>query len=127
MTPQPAPLTPLESALAGVLRAERARLTLSLDDVVERSGGAISRVSFNRLEKGERHADLNQLEASARALGMPLSRLLELAAEQLESEQVAAPRTPVVTTSHVTVTVPPRPQAATSRRTTPESHGQDQP
>jgi transcriptional regulator with XRE-family HTH domain len=31
---------------------------------------------------------------------------------------------PVVTVARATVTVPPRPRAAASRRTTPESHGQ---
>jgi transcriptional regulator with XRE-family HTH domain len=34
---------------------------------------------------------------------------------------------PVVTVSRSTVTVPRKPQAAASRRTTPESHGQDRP
>jgi transcriptional regulator with XRE-family HTH domain len=88
MTPTPTPLTPLEHALAGVLRAERARLGLSLDDIAKRSEQTISRVAYNRLEKGERHADLNQLEACARALGITLTHLLMLATEQIDTRSM---------------------------------------
>ena len=113
MGPTPTPLTPLEHALAGVLRAERARLGLSLDAIVERSGQTISRVAFNRLEKGERHADLNQLEACSRALGVTVTHLLMLALEQIDTRPI---QVRVVTDAGVTTAKPAQPPAIVPRK-----------
>lgn len=60
------PITSLDRAVAATLRAERAAAGLTQDALAAASG--LNRNVYIRLERGERHATLGQLDQIARAL-----------------------------------------------------------
>jgi transcriptional regulator with XRE-family HTH domain len=130
MTTSTPPLTKLETALAATFKGERNAAGLSLDQMAEATG--LNRQVYYRLETGQRHASMAQIEKVADALGVTVAWLIKDASDRADRAAAAAgggspaPK-PTVTVAKVTATVPRRSQAAASRRSTPESRGQDLP
>jgi transcriptional regulator with XRE-family HTH domain len=67
----------LNQALANEIRAERARQRLTQAQVYSEAG--LPRSTYVRLEGGDRAIDVEQLNAVARALGVPAAVLVERA------------------------------------------------
>lgn len=74
--------TPLSVAVAATVRAERAALGLTREEVSARSGVPVS--TLRRIETQERVATVSQLGGVARALGLRLSDLLLRAESRME-------------------------------------------
>ena len=68
-------------AVAGEIRAERARLRKTMQDVYERAG--MSKSAYLLIETGQRKANIVQLEGIARALDLRLSELFLRAESRL--------------------------------------------
>lgn len=86
-------MTTLEIELAGVLRAERRRLDLTIDEAADASG--LARSVYYRLERGQRHVDVGQLEGIAGGFGTTITELLQKAGAEVERRALRA----AVTTS----------------------------
>lgn len=68
------------------MRGERSAQGLTLDDMASRSG--LARQVYYRLETGQRHASMGQLEQVAGALGLTMTELVE-AAQQRAARKAA--------------------------------------
>ncbi|EOM77761.1 XRE family transcriptional regulator [Rhodococcus rhodnii] len=80
----------IRDAIARVLRAERARLDLTQDEVAARAG--ISKLTVFRLEAAQRDAKAPQLIALARALEIEPNAILQAAWNALAAAELDAPR-----------------------------------
>lgn len=72
----------LNGAIAGELRAERARRRVTFDALATRSG--ISKRTLIRMLNGERAINMASLEAICEVLGAPPSRIIVAAQTRLE-------------------------------------------
>lgn len=75
----------LSLAVATAVRAERAALKMSREQVCERAGIALS--TYRRIETGERVATIAQVGGIAAAFGMKTSKLITLAEERAAQER----------------------------------------
>jgi transcriptional regulator with XRE-family HTH domain len=73
--------SPLSDAIAAQLRAERAIANMTVDELVKRSG--VSRNALLAVLNAKRTADVTQVEAICRALGVPLIDLFRRAEARL--------------------------------------------
>lgn len=69
----------LDDAVSASVRAERARLRLTRDELAERLGWSIGRI--RELEHSQLKIDLEFLPPLCRVLGVPLSQLVKYAAD----------------------------------------------
>ena len=77
----------LGPAVAEVLRVERARAQLTIDELADRAG--IGRSTLSRLSKGERGINLGHLAAICEVLGIKVSdfmEMIEAVQERLQAE-----------------------------------------
>ena len=79
--------SPLSVALATQLRAERAAANMTVEELARRSG--VSRNSLLAVLNGQRPADVSQLDAICKALGVPMILMWERTEARMRSE---APR-----------------------------------
>lgn len=63
----------MHDAVAATLRAERARLDVTMDELARRSG--LSKSTIVRMEKGARSPDVEQLSALVGVYGITISQL----------------------------------------------------
>lgn len=68
-------------AVAAQVRAERARLGMTQQQVFDAAG--MARMTYVRIENGSRVADVTQLAKIATVLGMSLSLLMQRAEEEV--------------------------------------------
>jgi transcriptional regulator with XRE-family HTH domain len=127
MSTSTTPLTALERALAATFKGERNAADLSLDEMAEKSG--LNRQVYYRLETGQRHASMAQVEAVARALGVSVTWLINDASDLADRAAAALAGAPaeVPTVARVTASAPEVPQPGASRHTVPGSNGRDLP
>lgn len=71
----------LSVAVAAQLRAERAAADMTIDELVRRSH--VSRNALIQVLKGTRVADVSQVSAICRALGVPLVEMFQRAEQRL--------------------------------------------
>lgn len=74
----------LNAAVAAQLRAERAALGWTIDELAQRAD--IPAISVRRYLKGERQIDVSVLYALASALGLTAGQVVEAAQERLDRE-----------------------------------------
>lgn len=85
MTPvEKDPARGLNGAIAAELRAERAAMKITFDDVAERSG--LSKRTVLRLFNAERAVTMAYLEAVCEAMGVQMSHITERAEARLRDE-----------------------------------------
>jgi transcriptional regulator with XRE-family HTH domain len=84
MSAAPATLSPLEEAIAAVLRAERAAARVDLDALATATG--ISKRSLIRYLAGERPMSVKQINLIADALGLDFRTVFDRAEERLRNE-----------------------------------------
>lgn len=77
--------TELSLAVAAQLRAERAVANMTIEELVKRSG--VSKNSLLAVLNGKRTADVSQVDAIARALGVSLIEIFMRAEERVAAEQ----------------------------------------
>jgi transcriptional regulator with XRE-family HTH domain len=124
-------VSPLVWAVKAELRKARANVHMSVTEAVEASG--VAELTIRRLEAPQPSPegrigvpDVDQLARLAAAYGTTVTDILR-DAESSTTKAASSPVEPVITAPRVTAIVPRRPQAAASRRSTPESRGQDRP
>jgi DNA-binding XRE family transcriptional regulator len=71
-------------ATAAQIRAERAAAGLTQIELAERAG--MPRITYVRLEKGSRVADVSQLEKLCRAFDLPMSEFFRRVEERVDAE-----------------------------------------
>lgn len=76
----------LSVAIAAQLRAERAAANMTVDELAQRSG--VSRGTLMKVLNERVTADVSQVDAICRALGVPLIDLFARAEERLRADQV---------------------------------------
>jgi len=84
MGQQPRRHSALNDAIADEIRAARRALEMSQDELGKRAG--VSRGQVVRIENKERILDVTQVDAFARALGVPLVDLFSRAEERLRAD-----------------------------------------
>lgn len=75
----------IQSAIADMLRAERAIQELTMDDMAERTG--MPKITLHRYMKGQRDIPLKALATICKALGVPMVEIIDRAEQRLESQQ----------------------------------------
>ena len=81
----------LSDVIAGAVRAERARRRWSQAELAERTG--MARSTIGDIEQGKRQVTANHLPLFCRALGVPLSVLID-GADQADLDALDRPRPP---------------------------------
>ena len=74
----------LNDAVADEIRAQRRAIEMSQEELGRRAG--VSRGQVIRLENKERNLDVSQVDAFAKALGMPMLELFTRAEARLAAE-----------------------------------------
>lgn len=82
--------TAFTEAVSEQVRAERAASGMSLDEVVAASG--LSKMTYRRMESGERVADIAQLDRFCAAVGLPISTFLARAEERATGRPTPSPK-----------------------------------
>ena len=75
----------IQSAIADMLRAERAIQELTMDELAERA--KMPKITLHRYMKGQRDIPLKALATICKALGVPMGEIIERAEHRLESQQ----------------------------------------
>jgi transcriptional regulator with XRE-family HTH domain len=81
MGQQPRRHSALNDAVADEIRAQRRAIEMSQDELGKRAG--VSRGQVIRIENHERILDVSQVDAFARALGIPMLELFERAEKRM--------------------------------------------
>ena len=86
------PLRPIEHAIRAELRRARRAADLTQEQIADATGGVVSVMTYRRIERGESHVDLEQLDALVAAIpGLTIAGLMAAAQRRLV---VTAPADP---------------------------------